>query len=218
MLHFRAYNCVWSVSVCSGNSRVSTEPLSRKRWGGSRQVLGGAWVLALDTCYTVENRRLLYGFALSDKRSPSHHKTAFDLNVVENSSRGGIPNHITMCLETVVSTAWETQCLLKMQAPRPPLMQVWISQTLQKNQVQWWEPSSCRHLAVGRDNNISVLWESLLSSCENTGSGMENEPAPHEENTGSLVFHDGSSGMKVPFNKTVSSLKIRNSGNGFNLP
>lgn len=84
---------------------MSTEPLSRKRWGGSRQVLGGAWVLALDTCYTVENRRLLYGFALSDKRSPSHHKTAFDLNVVENSSRGGIPNHITMCLETVVSTA-----------------------------------------------------------------------------------------------------------------
>lgn len=70
---------------------------------------------------------------------------------------------------------------------------------LQKNEVQWWEPWSCRHLAAGRDDNISVLWESLLSSCENTGSGMENEPAPQEENTGSLVFHDGSSGMKVPF-------------------
>lgn len=75
---------------------------------------GGAWVLALDTGYTVQNLGLLYGFALFDREVQ-----AFDLNVVENCSRGGTPNHITVCLETVVSTARETQCLLKMQAPRP---------------------------------------------------------------------------------------------------
>lgn len=43
------------------------EPLSRKRWGRSRQAWGGAWVLALDTCYTVQNLGLLYGFALFDR-------------------------------------------------------------------------------------------------------------------------------------------------------
>lgn len=43
------------------------QPLSRKRWGRSRQAWGGAWVLALDTCYTVQNLGLLYGFALFDR-------------------------------------------------------------------------------------------------------------------------------------------------------
>lgn len=47
---------------------------------------------------------------------------------------------------------------------------------------------------------------------------MESEPAPYEESTASLVFHDRSSVIQVPLKKTVSSLKTKNSGNGFNLP
>lgn len=54
--------------VCSGNSRVSKEPLSRKRWGGGRQAWGRAWVLALDTCYTEQNLGLHHGFALFDRK------------------------------------------------------------------------------------------------------------------------------------------------------
>lgn len=127
--------------------------------------------------YCAEPRASLWFRSLWQK-SPSHHNRFFDLNVAEKCSRGGTlkaQNYVPWNSGLKHSVCWK--CRLP---GHFPTFDVNLDFTnAPENEVRLWTPSSCRHLGTGRDNNnMSVLWESLIFSCGNTGSGWKTSLLP----------------------------------------